>query len=83
MVWTKDEIFEYSLNTLTKLEVHWNLDDGEIIEITKVKVDDDSIMSGDELWDSDIDLAEDITSYIEDEFLYSEDFWLTKFGYNF
>ena len=29
------------------------------------------------------DLAEDILSYIDDEFLHSEDFWLTKMGYDF
>ncbi len=37
----------------------------------------------DKLYDMDIDLAEDIMSYIEEEFLHSEDFWMTKMGYDF
>ncbi len=82
MFWKEDEIFDYPVNTLTKLEVFWNLDDDEI-EIIKVKVDEDSTMNGDDLWDSDYELAEDIMSYIDNEFLTSEDFWLTKHGYDF
>ncbi len=31
----------------------------------------------------DYELAEEIMSYIDNEFLHSEDFWLTKFGYDF
>ena len=82
MFWKEDEIFDYPVNTLTKLEVFWNLDDDEI-EIIKVKVDEDSTMSGEDLWDFDYELAEDIMSYIDNEFLESEDFWMSKMGYDF
>ena len=45
--------------------------------------DGETHYTGDELWEWDIDLAEDIAGYIEDEFLWSEDFWLSKQGENF
>jgi hypothetical protein len=31
----------------------------------------------------DSNLAEDIMSYIDNEFLESEDFWMSKMGYDF
>jgi|TARA_Y100000310_G_scaffold237138_1_gene240400 hypothetical protein len=86
MRWSYDDVFEYPLNTLSKLEVSWNLDELEEIVVTMVEWDDDTghrHYTGDELWEMDSDLAEEIESYIDDEFLHSEDFWLTKMGYDF
>jgi hypothetical protein len=31
----------------------------------------------------EIDLAEDIMSYIENEFIHDEDFWMSKSGYDY
>ena len=68
--------------------VSWNLTDDvdEEVIITLIEWDDDTghrHYTGDELYDMDIDLAEEIIGYIETEFLESEDFWLTKMGYDF
>ncbi len=86
MRWSYDDVFEYPLNTLSKLEVSWNLDELEEIVVTMVEWDDDTghrHYTGDELWDMDYELSEDILSYIHNEFMDSEDFWLTKHGYDF
>ena len=64
----------------------WRDMDGDDVEITAIYWEDKerkSHYSHDELWEMDSDLAEDILSYIDDEFLHSEDFWLTKMGYDF
>ena len=86
MKWEHDEEFEYPDIDNTKYNVSWNLDDDEIVFITIVEWDDETghrHYTGDELYDMNIDLAEEIIGYIEDEFLNSEDFWLTKMGHNF
>ena len=80
--WTTDEEFEYILPDNKPLTVSWNMY-GDEVGITTVEWGKDDHYTGDELWEMDIDLAEDIISYIDDEFLHSEDFWMTKMGYNF
>ena len=55
----------------------------EEIEITSVKFPDGNLVDGDYMWDNHYILTEDIMSYIDNEFLTSEDFWLTKTGYDF
>ena len=80
--WSTDEEFEYILPDNKPLTVSWNMY-GDEVGITTVEWGKDDHYTGDELWAMDIDLAEDIISYIDDEFLHSEDFWLTKMGYDF
>ena len=84
--WSEDEEFNYSWKDGGKpLLVSWNMY-GDEIGITLVEWDDElghRHYTGDELYDMDIDLAEEIISYIENEFLDSEDFWMTKMGYDF
>ena len=80
--WSTDEDFEYILPDNKPLTVSWNMY-GDEVGITTVEWGKDDHYTGDELWEMDIDLAEDIISYIDDEFLHSEDFWMTKMGYNF
>jgi hypothetical protein len=89
VMWSEDEEFEYPNNRHTggknPLIVYWNMY-GDEIGITLVEWDDEEghrHYTGDELYDMDIDLAEEIIGYIETEFLESEDFWLTKMGYDF
>jgi len=85
MLWNEDEVFEYIVPSGKPLTVAWNMD-GDDVEISAIYWEDKketSHYTGDELWEWDIDLAEDIISYIENEFLESEDFWLTKVGYDF
>jgi hypothetical protein len=80
-----DEEFEYIVPSGKPLTVCWNLY-GDEIGISAIYWEDNkekSHYTGDELWEWDIDLAEDIAGYIEDEFLWSEDFWLSKQGENF
>ena len=83
MVLKHDEIFDYIDSKNTVIEVAWNLDELDEVVISRVYLDKNSSMREDELWATDYELAEDIVSYIENEFVSSEDFWLTKFGYNF
>jgi|TARA_R110000765_G_scaffold403781_1_gene499879 hypothetical protein len=85
MKWESDEEFDYIDIDNTKYTVSWNLDEDDTVFITLVEWDDieHRHFTGDELYDMSIELAEDIVSYIEDEFLESEDFWLTKMGYDF
>jgi hypothetical protein len=82
--WSTDEEFNYPWKNGGKpLLVSWNMC-GDEIGITLVEWDDETghrHYTGDELYDMDIDLAEDIISYIENEFLESEDFWLSKLGH--
>ena len=80
--WSTDEEFEYILPDNKPLTVSWNMY-GDEVGITTVEWGKDDHYTGDELWEMDLDLAEDIISYIDDEFLHSEDFWMTKMGYNF
>ena len=83
--WTTDDEFEYIAKDNKPLTVSWNLYGDEIV-ISTIEWEDEkgkSHYTGDELWEMDLDLAEDIVGYIEDEFLFSEDFWLTKMGENF
>ena len=80
--WSTDEEFEYILPDNKPLTVSWNMY-GDEVGITTVEWGKDDHYTGDELWEMDIDLAEDIISYIDDEFLHSEDFCMTKMGYNF
>ena len=68
--------------------VSWNLTDdmSEEVIITLIEWDDDTghrHYTGDELWEMDSELAEDIMSYIDNEFLESEDFWMSKSGYDY
>jgi hypothetical protein len=81
MLWDYDQEFDYP-NGKKPLVVEWNLDEGEI-EITSVKFPDGNLVDGDYMWDNHYILTEDIMSYIDNEFLTSEDFWLTKTGYDF
>ena len=81
MLWDYDQEFDYP-NGKKPLVVEWNLDEGEI-EITSVKLPDGNLVDGDYMWDNHYILTEDIMSYIDNEFLTSEDFWLTKTGYDF
>ena len=81
MLWDYDQEFDYP-NGKKPLVVEWNLDEGEI-EITSVKFPDGNLVDGDYMWDNHYKLTEDIMSYIDNEFLESEDFWLTKAGYDF
>jgi len=82
MLWEYDVEFDYP-NGDNPLVVHWNLDDDDI-EINLVEWNDgNDHYTGDELWEMDYELAENIMSYIDNEFLHSEDFWLTKHGYDF
>ena len=84
--WSTDEEFEYILPDNKPLTVSWNMY-GDEAGITAIYWEDAKEekrhYTGDELWEMDIDLAEDILSYIDNEFLHSEDFWLTKMGYDF
>jgi hypothetical protein len=80
--WSTDEEFEYILPDNKPLTVSWNMY-GDEIGITTVEWGKDNHYTGDELWEMDIDLAEDIVSYIENEFIHDEDFWMTKMGYDF
>ena len=81
MFWKEDKEFDYP-NGENPLVVEWNLDEEEI-EITSVKFPDGNLVDGDYMWDNHYILTEDIMSYIDNEFLTSEDFWLTKTGYDF
>ena len=83
--WTTDDEFEYIVPSGKPLTVSWNMYGDEIV-LSTIEWDDDTghrHYTGDELWEMDLDLAEDIMSYIDNEFLESEDFWLTKMGHNF
>ena len=83
--WPTDEEFEYIVPSGKPLTVAWNMDEDDV-EISAIYWEDkkeQSHYTGDELWEMDSNLAEDIMSYIEDIFLHSEDFWLTKQGYDF
>ena len=83
---TSNEEFDYIDKDNKPLTVSWNLDDDEVEIISVEFLDKDgvtAVIDGDDMWDNHYDLTEDIVSYIHNEFLESEDFWLTKHGYDF
>ena len=82
MLWNEDEVFNYIKYDNKSLIVAWNVDNEEI-EISSVEFPDGKVLDSNEMWDNYYELVEDIMSYIDLEFLESEDFWLTKFGYDF
>ena len=88
MFWKEDEEFTYPNGDTTNaspVTVSWNMD-GDDVEISMIEWDDDTghrHYTGDELWEMDIDLAEDIMSYIENEFIHDEDFWMSRGGYDY
>ena len=85
MMWMFDETFDYIDVDNKSITVTWNMD-GDDIEITTIEWEDDTgkrHYTIDELWEMESDLAEEIMEYIADEFLESEDFWLTKMGYDY
>ena len=85
MMWMFDETFDYIDVDNKSITVSWNMD-GDDIEITTIEWEDDTgkrHYTSDELWEMDSTLAEEIIEYIANEFLESEDFWLTKAGYDF
>ena len=75
-----DETFEYIPNTgdipLDPIIVSWNLF-VEDIDITHIEFGDE-VWTGDELWELDDDLAENIMEYIDVEFVSNDDFWFDK-----
>ena len=75
-----DETFEYIPNVgdipLDPIIVSWNLF-GEDIDITHIEFGDE-VWTGDELWELDDDLAENIMEYIDVEFVSNDDFWFDK-----
>ena len=84
-MWSWDEEFDFIKEDNKPITVSWNMD-GDDIEITMIEWEDDTgkrHYTSDELWEMDSDLAEEIMEYIADEFLESEDFWLTKMGYDY
>ena len=85
MMWSWDEEFDFIKEDNKPITVSWIMD-GDDIEITMIEWEDDTgkrHYTSDELWEMDSDLAEEIMEYIADEFLESEDFWLTKMGYDY
>ena len=82
MLWNEDEVFDYIKYDNKSLIVAWNVDNEEI-EISSVEFPDGKVLDSNEMWDNYYELVEDIMSYIDLEFLESEDFWLTKMGYDF
>ena len=85
MTWMWDEEFDFIKEGNKPITVSWNMD-GDDIEITTIEWEDDTgkrHYTSDELWEMESDLAEEIEEYIANEFLESEDFWLTKQGYDF
>ena len=75
-----DETFEYIPNTgdipLDPIIVSWNLF-GEDIDITHIEFGKE-VWTGEELWELDDDLAENIMEYIDVEFVSNDDFWIDK-----
>jgi hypothetical protein len=81
MLWKDDEVFDYTKDGNNPLIVSWNIEDDDV-EISNVKWNGGNY-TVDELWEMDTEMTEDIISYIEDQFLDSEDFWMSKIGYDF
>ena len=79
-----DETFDYIDTDNKPITVSWNLD-GDDIEISTIEWEDEkgkSHYTSDELWEMDSELYETLLEYISEEFLESEDFWLTKHGHD-
>ena len=77
---TCDETFDYIPTVgdipLEPITVSWNLF-GEDIDITHIEFGKE-VWTGDELWELDYDLAENIMEYIDSEFVSNGDFWIDK-----
>ena len=77
---TCDETFDYIPTVgdipLEPITVSWNLF-GEDIDITHIEFSKE-VWTGEELWELDDDLAENIMEYIDVEFISNDDFWFDK-----
>ena len=77
---TSDETFEYIETVgdipLEPITVSWNLF-GEDIDITHIEFSKE-VWTGEELWELDYNLAENIMEYIDNEFISNDDFWIDK-----
>ena len=77
---TCDETFDYIPTVgdipLEPITVSWNLF-GEDIDITHIEFSKE-VWTGEELWELDDDLAENIMEYIDNEFISNNDFWIDK-----
>ena len=77
---TCDETFDYIPTVgdipLEPITVSWNLF-GEDIDITHIEFSKE-VWTGEELWELDNDLAENIMEYIDNEFISNDDFWIDK-----
>ena len=76
-----DETFDYvpenfSSRETSPVTVSWNLF-SEDIDITHIEFDG-NVWTGEELWELDYDLAENIMEYIDVEFVSNDDFWFDK-----
>ena len=76
-----DETFDYvpenfSSRETSPVTVSWNLF-SEDIDITHIEFDG-NVWTGEELWELDYDLAENIMEYIDVEFVSNDDFWIDK-----
>ena len=77
---TCDETFDYIPTVgdipLEPITVSWNLF-GEDIDITHIEFSKE-VWTGEELWELDYNLAENIMEYIDNEFISNDDFWFDK-----
>ena len=77
---TCDETFDYIPTVgdipLEPITVSWNLF-GEDIDITHIEFGKE-VWTGEELWELDYNLAENIMEYIDNEFISNNDFWIDK-----
>ena len=77
---TCDETFDYIPTVgdipLEPITVSWNLF-GEDIDITHIEFSKE-VWTGEELWELDYNLAENIMEYIDVEFISNDDFWFDK-----
>ena len=76
-----DETFDYvpenfSSRKTSPVTVSWNLF-GEDIDITHIEFDG-NVWTGEELWELDDNLAENIMEYIDVKFVSNDDFWIDK-----
>ena len=75
-----DEIFEYIPSigdiALESITVSWNIVNDDI-DITQIEFDN-KVWTGEELWELDYNLGNDIMEYIDDEFVSNNDFWFDK-----
>ena len=76
-----DETFDYvpenfSSRKTSPVTVSWNLF-GEDIDITHIEFGKE-VWTGEELWELDDNLAENIMEYIDVEFVSNDDFWIDK-----